>query len=102
MLRLTDGEIAVMGGLMSDELSNSTDAVPGLSKLPGIGALFTSRTDSTKKTELVIFIKSTIIRDPSINGDYRSFRDQLPGKNFFANNPGPVPKQLQMPGDSRP
>ena len=98
MLRLTNGEIAVMGGLMSDELSNSTDAVPGLSKIPGIGTIFTSRNDFTKKTELVIFLKPTIIRDPSINGDYRSFRDQLPGKEFFANNPGPEQKQINLRG----
>jgi general secretion pathway protein D len=100
MLRLTDGEVAVMGGLMSDELSNNTDAVPGLSKLPGVGTLFTSRKDFTKKTELVIFLKPTIIRDPSINGDYRSFRDQLPSRDFFANNPGPEQKQFEMPGAS--
>ena len=98
MLRLTNGEIAVMGGLMSDELTNNTDAVPGLSRLPGVGTLFTSRNDITKKTELVIFLKPTIIRDPSINGDYRAFRDQLPGKDFFANNPGPEQKQIDMPG----
>jgi general secretion pathway protein D len=98
MLRLTNGETAVMGGLMSDELNNTTDAIPGLSKIPGIGTLFTTRNDVTKKTELVIFLKPTIIRDPSINGDYRGFRDQLPGKDYFANNPGPEPKQFNMQG----
>ena len=98
MLRLSDGEIAVLGGLMSDEVDNTTDAVPGLSKLPGIGNLFTSRNDVTNKSELVIFIKPTIIRDPSINGDYRSFRDQLPGKEFFGNMPGPPAQQIDMPG----
>ncbi len=96
MLRLNDGEVAVMGGLMSNELTNTTDAVPGLSKIPGLGTLFTSRNDVTKKTELVIFLKPTIIRDPSINGDYRGSRDQLPGKDYFANNPGPEPKQVDM------
>lgn len=102
MLRLTDGEIAVMGGLMSDELSNNTDAVPGLSKLPGIGAFFTSRKDVTKKTELVIFIKPTVIRDPSVNSDYRGFRSQLPDQKFFANNPGPEQKQVGTQGTPTP
>ncbi len=37
MVRLANGEIAVMGGLMYDELNNTTDAVPFLSKLPGLG-----------------------------------------------------------------
>jgi general secretion pathway protein D len=102
MLRLTDGEIAVMGGLMSDELSNNTDAVPGLSKLPGIGTLFTSRNDITTKKELVIFIKPTIIRDPSIRGDYRNFRSQLPTQDFFKNNPGPEAKQVDFQGLNAP
>jgi general secretion pathway protein D len=100
MLRLNDGEIAVMGGLMSDELSNNTNAVPGLSKLPGIGTLFSSRNDVTNKTELVIFLKPTIIYDPSVNGDYRGFRVQLPGRDFFRNNPGPEPKQFDFQGAS--
>ena len=94
MLRLSDGEIAVMGGLMYDELSNTTDTVPGISKFPVLGALFNSHNDTTSKTELVILLKPTIIRDPSINGDYRSFRDQLPAKGFFGNNPGPEKLQL--------
>jgi general secretion pathway protein D len=90
MLRLTDGEVAVMGGLMSDEMSNDTAGVPGLWKLPGVGALFTQRKDATKKTELVIFLKPTVIQDPSLEGSYRSFADRLPRKDFFENNPGPV------------
>jgi general secretion pathway protein D len=89
MLRLTDGEIAVMGGLMEDALKNTTDTIPGISKFPVFGALYNSHNDSTRKTELVILLKPTVIRDPSINGDYRSFRDQLPAKGFFGNNPGP-------------
>ena len=87
MLRLSDGEVAVMGGLMEDRLNNSTNQVPGLGDLPGIGNFFRNRNDSSTKTELVIFLKPTIIRDPSINGDYRSFRDQLPSKEFFQNKP---------------
>ncbi|MBA3031839.1 MAG: pilus (MSHA type) biogenesis protein MshL [Gammaproteobacteria bacterium] len=101
MLRLTDGEIAVMGGLMSDELSNTTDAVPLLSQLPGIGTFFTSRNDIKKKTELVIFLKPTIIRDPSVSGDYRDFAQQLPNKDFFANNPGPQQQQIDLGGAKR-
>jgi general secretion pathway protein D len=98
MLRLTDGEIAVMGGLMSDELINTTDTIPGISKFPGLGLFFNSHNDTTTKSELVILLKPTVIRDPSINGDYRSFRDQLPAKGFFGNNPGP--ERLDLFGTS--
>lgn len=98
MLRLSDGEIAVMGGLMYDELSNTTDTIPGISGIPPLKALFNSNKDSTTKTELVILLKPTVIRDPSINGDYRGFRDQLPARDFFGNNPGREQPQIEMQG----
>ena len=98
MLRLSDGEVAVMGGLMEDRINYNTNEIPGLGSVPIIGNFFSNRNDTTTKTELVIFLKPTIIRDPSINGDYRSFRDQLPGRDFFANTPGPEQKQLEVRG----
>lgn len=94
VLRLADGEIAVMGGLMEDKINYKTDAVPGLASLPGIGNFFRNRDDTNTKTELVIFLKPTIIRDPSLSGDYRNFRSQLPDQKFFANMPGSEPKQV--------
>lgn len=87
MLRLTDGETAVMGGLMSESIDKTTSSVPGFSSLPGIGALFTSHVDVIKKTELVIFLKPIIIREPSIYGDYRNAAGQLPDKEFFSEFP---------------
>ncbi|MEW6165322.1 MAG: hypothetical protein AB1642_09700 [Pseudomonadota bacterium] len=86
---------------MTDQTSNTTNAVPLLSQLPGIGTFFTSRNDLKKKTELVIFLKPTVIRNPSIAGDYREFVHQLPGDTFFANNPGPQQKQINIGGASR-
>jgi general secretion pathway protein D len=84
MLRLSDGEIAVMGGLMEDRLNNNTNQVPGLGDLPGVGNFFRNRNDTATKTELVIFLKPTIIRDPSVATDYRAFRDLLPTRDFLA------------------
>ena len=77
LLRLNNGEIAVMGGLMQDAVDNTSNGVPGLSSLPIIGNLFKQRNDSSTKTELVIFLRPVIINDPSINGDYKTFRDPL-------------------------
>ena len=60
-----------------------------------------SRADLTTKTELVIFLRATVIRDPSIDGDFRGFRDQLPREDFFRKpNPGQaggpmLPRPLQ-------
>lgn len=96
MLRLSDGEVAVMGGLMEDRVNYTTNQIPGLGGLPLVGNFFRNRDDTNTKTELVIFLKPTIIRDPSINGDYRGFRDQLPSKDFFAGDA--KPKLNDMPG----
>ena len=97
MLRLSDGEVAVMGGLMEDKINYTTNEVPGLGGLPVVGNFFRNRSDTSTKTELVIFLKPTIIRDPSINGDYRSFRDQLPGREFFGKT-GSQPSERQGAG----
>jgi MSHA type pilus biogenesis protein MshL len=95
MLRLSDGEVAVMGGLMEDRINYSTSEIPGLGGIPVLGNFFRNRDDTSTKTELVIFLKPTIIRDPSVNGDYRSFRDQLPARDFFTGNTDAQQREAQ-------
>jgi MSHA type pilus biogenesis protein MshL len=85
LMSINDGDIAVLGGLMQDQVNDTDDAVPGVSKIPIIGNLFTYRNDTTTKTELVVFLRPTVVRDASIQGDYSSFRGQLPSKDFFEN-----------------
>lgn len=97
VLRLSDGEIAVMGGLMEDRANYGTNAVPGIGGLPVIGNLFKSRDDSSTKTELVIFLKPTIIRNPSINGDYSEFSSLLPRKDFLERTPRPASNMESRP-----
>ena len=94
LMSVNDGEIAVLGGLMQEEVINNDDAVPGVSKIPILGNLFTYRNDTTRKTELVIFLRPTVVKDASIQGDYSSFRDNLPRDDFFENKGGlqPVPE----------
>jgi general secretion pathway protein D len=99
VLRVQNGDIAVMGGLMEDRINYRDDAVPGLSRLPGIGTFFTHRNDTNTKTELVIFLRPVIVRDASLGGDYRSLREQLPGKDFFDHNRGPQRQELTFGGD---
>lgn len=94
VLRVQNGNIAVMGGLMEDQLQNRDKSVPGLGRIPVIGELFNQRDDTAKKTELVIFLRPTIIRDPSIGGDFSGMREHLPKQDFFTNVPDP-----QFPGD---
>lgn len=92
MLRVTDGEIAVLGGLMQDDIDYKTDTVPGVSRVPLLGNLFSYRNDTNTKTELVVFLRPVVIREPSLDGDYRGYRDRLPGADYFRNNPNPLPQ----------
>ena len=82
IMRVEDGEIAVLGGLMEERADYKTGRVPGVGKIPFFGEIFTQRNNATTKSELVIFLRPVIVRDPSIAGDYRSLKEYLPTKDF--------------------
>ncbi len=89
MIRVDNGNIAVMGGLMEDTLENNDSAVPGISRIPLLGKFFENRDDTRHKTELVVFLRPIVVKDASMGGDYSSFREKLPGQDFFDKNLGP-------------
>ena len=80
IMKVDSGQIAVMGGLMQDSVDNTRDGVPGLSSLPVVGNLFTYRNEASTKTELVIFMRPVVVKDASIEGDFRDYRYLLPGQ----------------------
>ena len=63
-VQLEDGELLVLGGLISDRLIDIEQKVPFLGDLPGIGALFRSNSVEKGKQNLMVFIRATIIKDP--------------------------------------
>lgn len=83
LLRVSSGDIAVLGGLMQDSVSNQIDGIPGLQELPLAGGLFRYRSDKTTKSELVILIRPVVINDPSLEGDFKPYRVFAPTNNFF-------------------
>lgn len=80
IMRVNSGQIAVMGGLMQDSVDNAKDSVPLLGRIPVLGDLFSYRNENTTKTELVIFMRPVVVKDASINGDYKDYRYILPGQ----------------------
>jgi general secretion pathway protein D len=60
---LDDGQIMVLGGLLQDGYSQSNDAVPWLSDIPGLGALFRNESRGVTKTNLMVFLRPYVIRD---------------------------------------
>ena len=83
ILKVASGQVAVMGGLMQDTVSNLKDGVPGLSQLPLVGDAFSFRNETSTKTELVIFMRPVVIKEASLNGDYKNFREFMPEQDFF-------------------
>jgi general secretion pathway protein D len=62
---IENGGVVVLGGLIDREQDRSHDSVPFLGSIPLVGLLFKSRNDSSKRDNLMIFIKPTILRDQS-------------------------------------
>lgn len=60
-----DGDIIALGGLLDDNERRTIEAIPLLSRIPAIGELFKSRSRSHVKTNLMVFIRPTILRNPA-------------------------------------
>lgn len=58
-----NNEILVLGGLIDDTIRESEQRVPVLGSIPVVGALFRSRSTEKLKTNLMVFIRPTILRD---------------------------------------
>ncbi|MDM4767783.1 pilus (MSHA type) biogenesis protein MshL [Pelomonas sp. SE-A7] len=61
IVRVKDGQIVAIGGLMQQVTSTDRSGMPGISKIPLIGGLFRQSADVNKKRELVILMKPTVI-----------------------------------------
>ena len=95
-----DGDIVVLGGLVKDDVQDSQQGVPLLSDIPVLGRLFRNDVVSVTKSNLLVFIRSTIIRDDAdlagataekyryIREQQRTRRDQ--GLRFLDDNVMPV------------
>lgn len=87
ILKVESGETAVLGGLMQDSVDNSSAGLPGLSRLPLVGDLVSYKDKQFVKTELIIFIRPIVMKQPSVNGDLQQYREFLPSPSE-TNNEG--------------
>lgn len=58
-----DGQIIVLGGLISDDVQTGTQSVPGLGEIPILGYLFRYDTRKREKVNLMIFLRPVVLRD---------------------------------------
>jgi MSHA type pilus biogenesis protein MshL len=79
VLQAGSGQTIVLGGLMQDNVRRDRDQVPGLGNLPRVGEAFQYRDEAVSKTEIVIFLKPTVISNPSLDSDeLKMFQRFLP------------------------
>lgn len=78
ILKVNDGDIAIIGGLMQDETALDKQGLPVLSRTPVVGDAFAYRDNSFTKTELVIFLRPVVIKNASLNTDLKEYRAYLP------------------------
>jgi general secretion pathway protein D len=62
VLTVDDGDILAIGGLLDDAERRTIEKIPLLGDIPGIGELFKSRSRARAKTNLMVFIRPTIVR----------------------------------------
>jgi len=67
-LRLRDGETQVISGLINDEDRRTANGVPGLSRLPVLGALFGVQGTERSQTEVVLLITPRVLRNLALPG----------------------------------
>jgi len=82
VLQLLSGQTAILGGLMQDNVQYNRQSVPGAGDPANSGflsELFGFRDDRITKSELIIFLRPTVISSPSVEaGDLKSFQSFLP------------------------
>ena len=63
MVLANDSDIVVLGGLVQDKVTDSSQGVPVLSSIPLLGRLFRNDAVEVTKSNLLVFIRPSIIRD---------------------------------------
>jgi general secretion pathway protein D len=61
IIQVNDGQAVVLGGMIQDRVESTRQSVPVLGELPFMGAAFRRQRDFVRKTELVVFLKATIV-----------------------------------------
>jgi general secretion pathway protein D len=73
VLQVGSGQTVVLGGLMQDDVQRSREQIPGADAAGGFGELLRFRNERASKTELVIFLRPTVVTNPSLDSDELKF-----------------------------
>lgn len=85
-----DGQIIVLGGLIEDSVNDGVEKVPGLGDIPLVGNLFKYSTRKRSKTNLMIFLRPTVIRDNQQSVNVAADRYDFIRNRQIAQQPDPT------------
>jgi len=100
VLQVGTGQTVVLGGLMQDDITQNREQIPGADTLGGLGEFFRFRDNRNVKTELVIFLKPTVISNPSLESDELKFYQRFLPQAQQSQAPAPAP--APAPSGTRP
>jgi general secretion pathway protein D len=73
VLQVVSGQTVILGGLMQDSNSEAREQIPGADALGAAGDLLRFRNQGARKSELVIFLRPTVVANPSLDSDELKF-----------------------------
>ncbi len=73
VLQVVSGQTVILGGLMQDNASTSREQIPGADALGAAGDLLRFRNQGSRKSELVIFLRPTVISNPTLDSEELKF-----------------------------
>jgi MSHA biogenesis protein MshL len=100
IVRIGDGQIVAIGGLMLQHNANSRSGVPGLSDAPLVGGLFRQTSDLSSKRELVILLKPTVIQGDGANWPDAPTAQMTPTGAPTTHASATVPDRASVPGST--
>lgn len=95
-----DGQLVVLGGLIEEKLEGSVGMVPGLGKLPVIGNLFRYDNRKRVKTNLMVFLRPVVLRNP--DASQRVTADRYDYIRLMQGDSRVAPSQLMPESDFKP
>ena len=77
---MRDGETIMLGGYVLDSRNNDKSGVPILKDIPLLGNLFRKKSENNKRSELMLLLKVTVLRDPAdASKQVETEKTKLPG-----------------------
>ena len=73
VLQIGNGQTIILGGLMQDNVQRNREQIPGADLIGDVGELFRFRDERVSKSELVIFLRPTVVPNPSLESDELKF-----------------------------